>query len=65
VSQSPVSRILFSAFDGHGTFYQVQLDCGPTAAVHIPAGRSAATHDVGDPVVVAWNADDVPIVTQA
>ena len=58
-------RILFSAFDGHGTFYQVQLDCGPTAAVHIPAGRSAATHDVGDPVVVAWNADDVPIVTQA
>ena len=58
-------RILFSAFDGQGTFYQVQLDCGPTAAVHIPAGGSTATHDVGDPVVVAWNADDVPIVTQA
>ena len=57
--------VLFSAFDGQGTFYQVQLDCGPTAAVHIPAGRSTATHHVGDPVVVAWNADDVPIVTQA
>ena len=58
-------RILFSAFDGHGTFYQVELDCGPTAAVHVPAGRCTATHKVGDPVVVAWNADDVPIVTQA
>jgi putative spermidine/putrescine transport system ATP-binding protein len=58
-------RIVFSAFDGQGVFYQVQLDCGPTAAVHVPASRSATTHDVGDPVVVAWNADDVPIVTQA
>ena len=27
--------------------------------------RSVAPHDVGDRVVVAWNADDVPIVTQA
>lgn len=58
-------RILFSAFDGQGTFYQVQLDCGPTAAVHVPAARCTATHDVGDAVVVAWNADDVPVVTQA
>lgn len=58
-------EVLFSAFDGHGTFYQVRLDCGPTAAVHIPAGKDAAPHAVGDPVVVAWNAADVPIVTQA
>ncbi|MCV7424514.1 ABC transporter ATP-binding protein [Mycobacterium yunnanensis] len=58
-------RILFSAFDGQGIFYQVQLECGPTAAVHVPAGRSTTVHDVGDPVVVAWNAADVPIVTQA
>jgi putative spermidine/putrescine transport system ATP-binding protein len=43
----------------------VQLDCGPTAAVHVPAGRCTTTHHVGDSVVVAWNADDVPIVTQA
>ena len=57
--------VLFSAFDGHGTFYQVQLDCGPTAAVHVPAGGGGTPHDVGDRVVVAWNADDVPIVTQA
>lgn len=58
-------EVLFSAFDGQGTFYQVRLDCGPTAAVHIPAGRNGAPHAVGDPVIVAWNADDVPIVTQA
>lgn len=58
-------EVLFSSFDGQGMFYQVRLDCGPTAAVHIPAGKNAAPHDVGDPVVVAWNAADVPIVTQA
>ncbi|PRC49333.1 hypothetical protein C6A85_75270, partial [Mycobacterium sp. ITM-2017-0098] len=58
-------EVLFSSFDGQGTFYQVRLDCGPTAAVHIPAGRNAAPHAVGDPVIVAWNAADVPIVTQA
>ncbi len=58
-------KVMFSAFDGHGTFYQVQLECGPTAAVHVPAGGGAPPHDVGDRVVVAWNADDVPIVTQA
>jgi ABC-type Fe3+/spermidine/putrescine transport system ATPase subunit len=58
-------RIVFSAFDGQGTFYQVKLDCGPTAAVHVPAARCTTTHDVGDTVLVAWNADDVPIVTQA
>ncbi|MDG4663688.1 ABC transporter ATP-binding protein [Mycobacterium sp. 236(2023)] len=58
-------EVLFSAFDGHGTFYQVRLDCGPTAAVHIPAGRNASSHAIGDAVIVAWNADDVPIVTQA
>jgi putative spermidine/putrescine transport system ATP-binding protein len=58
-------EVLFSAFDGHGTFYQVRLDCGPTAAVHVPAGNGAASHSVGDAVIVAWNADDVPVVTQA
>ena len=42
-----------------------ELDCGPTAAVHVPAGRSVAPHEVGERVVVAWNAEDVPIVTQA
>lgn len=57
-------EIVYSAFDGHGTFYQVLLDCGPTAAVHVPAGTSAAPHDIGAHVLVAWNADDVPIVTQ-
>lgn len=55
-------EVLYSAFDGHGTFYQVRLDCGPTAAVHLPVG--AAAHDVGAQVIVAWNAGDVPIVTQ-
>ena len=58
-------EVLFCAFDGQGTFYQIRLDCGPTAAVHVPAGRNGGSHDVGDPVLVAWNADDVPIVTQA
>lgn len=57
-------EVLYSAFDGHGTFYQVRLDCGPTAAVHVPAAADAAPHHVGDRVVVAWNAGDVPIVTQ-
>lgn len=57
--------ILYSAFDGQGTFYQVLLDCGPTAAVHVPAGTTAKPHDAGARVVVAWNAADVPIVTQA
>jgi putative spermidine/putrescine transport system ATP-binding protein len=57
-------EILYSAFDGQGTFYQVLLDCGPTAAVHVSAGTDAEPHDIGDRVVVAWNADDVPIVTQ-
>lgn len=58
-------RILFSAFDGQGTYYRVQLDCGPTAAVHVPAAQGAAVHSIGDAAVVAWNADDVPVVTQA
>ncbi len=57
-------EILYSAFDGQGTFYQVLLDCGPTAAVHVPAATSGKPHDVGARVVVAWNAADVPIVTQ-
>lgn len=57
-------KVLYAAFDGHGTFYQVQLDCGPTAAVHVPAGDHATPHDIGARVVVAWNAGDVPIVTQ-
>jgi putative spermidine/putrescine transport system ATP-binding protein len=57
-------EISFSAFDGYGTFYQVRLECGPTASVHVPAGERAP-HKVGDRVLVAWNADDVPIVPQA
>lgn len=58
-------EVQFSAFDGQGTYYQVRLDCGPVAAVHVPAGRAAPPYDVGDDVIVAWNIDDVPIVTQA
>lgn len=57
-------EVLYSAFDGHGTFYQVRLDCGPTAAVHVPADTGVAAHDIGSRVMVAWNADDVPVVTQ-
>ena len=57
-------EVLYSAFDGHGTFYQVRLDCGPTAAVHVPAGTGGTAHDTGARVTVAWNADDVPIVSQ-
>lgn len=58
-------EVLFSSFDGQGTFYQVRLDCGPTAAVHVPAGEASPPCTVGDTVIVAWNTDDVPIVTQA
>ncbi|GFG48611.1 ABC transporter ATP-binding protein [Mycolicibacterium agri] len=57
-------EVLHSAFDGHGTFYQVRLDCGPTAAVHVPAGANGVRHEAGERVIVAWNADDIPIVTQ-
>jgi putative spermidine/putrescine transport system ATP-binding protein len=57
-------EVLYSAFDGHGTFYQVRLECGPTAAVHVPAGAGAQPHDLGARVLVAWNAEDVPVVTQ-
>ncbi|MFC7671463.1 ABC transporter ATP-binding protein [Mycolicibacterium sp. GCM10028919] len=56
-------EVLYMAFDGQGTFYQVRLDCGPTAAVHVPAGTNAAPHDLGARVLVVWNADDVPVVT--
>lgn len=58
-------EVEFQTFDGTGTFYQVQLDCGLSVAVHIPSGSAAAPRSVGDPVVVAWNVGDVPIVTQA
>ena len=34
--QRPARHSQFSSFDGTGTFYQVGLDCGPTAAVHVP-----------------------------
>lgn len=57
-------EVQYCAFDGQGTFYQVLLDCGPTAAVHVPAAAGDAPHQVGARVMVAWNADDVPIVTQ-
>jgi putative spermidine/putrescine transport system ATP-binding protein len=57
-------EVLHSAFDGQGTFYQVRLDCGPTAAVLVPAGANIAPHDIGTRVLLAWNAVDVPIVTQ-
>jgi putative spermidine/putrescine transport system ATP-binding protein len=55
-------KVAFCAFDGNGTFYQVRLDCGVTAAVHVPAREIASPHDLGERVVVAWNSDDVPIV---
>jgi putative spermidine/putrescine transport system ATP-binding protein len=54
----------FSAFDGNGIFYQVRLDCGVTATVHVPAREDARLRDVGERVVVAWNATDVPIVAK-
>jgi putative spermidine/putrescine transport system ATP-binding protein len=55
-------RVVFCAFDGNGTFYQVRLDCGVTASVHVPAREVASPHAVDERVVVAWNSDDVPIV---
>lgn len=57
-------KVLFSAFDGNGIFYQVQLDCGPTASVHVPAREAGILREVDDAVVVAWNAADVPIVAR-
>ena len=52
----------FSAFDGNGIFYQVRLDCGVTATVHVPAREDSRLRHVDERVVVAWNATDVPIV---
>jgi putative spermidine/putrescine transport system ATP-binding protein len=57
-------KVMFSAFDGNGTFYQVKLDCGPIASVHIPAREAAAPREIDEQVVVAWNAEDVPIVAR-
>jgi putative spermidine/putrescine transport system ATP-binding protein len=57
--------VQFAAFDGTGTFYQVRLDCGPTAAVHVPTREPARLREVDDRVVVAWNAQDAPIVASS
>jgi putative spermidine/putrescine transport system ATP-binding protein len=54
----------FSAFDGSGIFYQVRLDCGVTATVHVPAREDARVRNVDERVVVAWNAADVPVVAK-
>jgi putative spermidine/putrescine transport system ATP-binding protein len=57
--------VQFASFDGNGTFYQVRLDCGPTAAVHVPTREAARLREVDDRVLVAWNAADAPIVASA
>ncbi|WP_161600629.1 ABC transporter ATP-binding protein [Mycolicibacterium hodleri] len=54
----------FAAFDGNGIFYQVRLDCGVSATVHVPAREEARLRDLDERVVVAWNATDVPIVAK-
>ncbi|MET0702761.1 MAG: ABC transporter ATP-binding protein [Mycobacterium sp.] len=57
--------VQFASFDGTGTFYQVRLDCGPTAAVHVPTREPARLREVDERVVVAWNAADAPIVASS
>lgn len=58
-------RVAFCAFDGNGTFYQVALDCGPTAAVHVPSRASARSYAVDDRVLLVWNIADAPIVARS
>ena len=57
--------VTFAAFDGSGTFCQVALDCGVTAAVHLPVRDGVTPHRLGERVLVAWKAADVPIVAGA
>jgi putative spermidine/putrescine transport system ATP-binding protein len=57
-------NVLFAAFDGNGTLYQVRLDCGPTVFIHVPTREAGRPREVDERVVVAWNADDVPIIAR-
>ncbi len=53
--------VTFAAFDGTGVFAQVQIEGQRTVTVHA-ASRSAERIIVGEPVIVGWNAADVPVL---
>jgi ABC-type Fe3+/spermidine/putrescine transport system ATPase subunit len=52
----------FASFDGAGTLYQVRLDLGPTALVHLNARDARPRFEAGQRVQVVWRAADVPVV---
>jgi putative spermidine/putrescine transport system ATP-binding protein len=54
-------RIAFAAFDGAGVFAQVALEAGVTVTVQTTM-RDDLDLAVGDEVVVAWNAEDAPVL---
>jgi putative spermidine/putrescine transport system ATP-binding protein len=56
-------QVTFAAFDGSGSFYQVHLDCGVDAAVHVSIREREAVRPVGERVLVVWNAADAPTVS--
>jgi putative spermidine/putrescine transport system ATP-binding protein len=51
-----------ASFDGTGTFYRVALDCGASAAVHVPAREDGTPFATDDRVSICWNVDEVPVV---
>jgi putative spermidine/putrescine transport system ATP-binding protein len=53
--------VTFAAFDGTGVFAQVQIEDQRTVTVHT-ASRSAERIIVGEPVIVGWDAADVPVL---
>jgi putative spermidine/putrescine transport system ATP-binding protein len=53
--------VVFAAFDGTGVFVQVRLEAGFTVSVHTTM-RDDLDVEVGEDVVVAWNADDAALV---
>jgi len=54
-------RVVFAAFDGTGVFVQVRLEVGFTVSVHTTM-RDNLDVEVGEEVVVAWNAEDAALV---
>jgi putative spermidine/putrescine transport system ATP-binding protein len=54
--------VRFASFDGAGTFYQVKLDLGPAALVHLPARDGRARFGPGEQVLVVWHSSEVPVV---
>jgi ABC-type Fe3+/spermidine/putrescine transport system ATPase subunit len=53
--------VAFAAFDGTGVFAQVKIADERVVTVHT-ASRSAERIVVGEPVVVGWDAADVPVL---